>query len=112
MKNELKEWNTIADWFQAKSEISAYAFSDRQIVGETEKALKVRTAVAWGNGLHVVKEVWIPKSVCKRGLSESELGEYGAKPFECDMIIRSVEEGRDCFDFSKEYLSWCRSCCC
>lgn len=111
MTTDLKEWNTIADWFQAKSGISAYAFSDRQIVGETEKALKVRTAVAWGNGLSVVKEVWIPKSVCTRGLAESELGD-GAKPFECGMIIRSVEESRECFDFSREYLSWYRSCCC
>lgn len=112
MKNELKEWNTIPDWFQAKSGITAYAFSDRQIVVETEKALKVRTAVMWGNGLAVIKEVWIPKSVCTRGLSESELGEYGAQPFEYGMIIRSIEEGRDCFEFSKEYLSWCKSCCC
>lgn len=105
------EWNTVPDWFQAKSGLSAYAFNDKQIVGETEKALKVRTAVNWGNGLSIIKEVWIPKSVCKRGLHESELGEYGAKPFEYDMIARSIEDGRDCFEFSREYFRWVKSCC-
>lgn len=105
------EWNTVPDWFQAKSDLSAYAFNDKQIVGETEKALKVRTAVNWGNGLSIIKEVWIPKSVCKRGSHESDLGEYGAKPFEYDMIARSIEDGRDCFEFSREYLSWVKSCC-
>lgn len=104
-------WNTVPDWFQAKSALSAYAFNDKQIVGETEKALKVRTAVNWGPGLTIVKEVWIPKSVCKRGLHESDLGEYGAKPFEYDMIARSIDDGRDCFEFSREYLSWVKSCC-
>lgn len=104
-------WNTVPDWFQAKSGLSAYAFNDKQIVGETKKALKVRTAVNWGNGLSIIKEVWIPKSVCKRGLRESELGEYGAKPFEYEMIARSIDDGIDCFEFSREYLGWVKSCC-
>lgn len=105
------EWNTVPDWFQAKSGLSAYAFNDKQIVGETEKALKVRTAVNWGNGLSIIKEVWIPRSICKRGLHESELGEYGAKPFEYEMIARSIDDGTDCFEFSREYISWVKSCC-
>lgn len=110
-KKTICEWNTVPDWFQAKSDLSAYAFNDKQIVGETEKALKVRTAVNWGNGLSIIKEVWIPKSVCKRGLHESDLGEYGAKPFEYDMIARSIDDGIDCFEFSRDYLSWVKSCC-
>ena len=105
------EWNTVPDWFQAKSGLSAYAFNNKQIVGETEKALKVRTAVNWGNGLSIIKKVWIPKSVCKRGLHESELGEYGAKPFEYERIARSIDDGIDCFEFSREYFSWVKSCC-
>lgn len=103
-------WNTVPGWFQEKSGLSAYAFSDSQIVGETDKALKVRTAVMWGNGLSVIKEVWIPRSICKRGLNESDLGEYGAIPFEHKMIVKSIESGTDCFTFSREYLSWCASC--
>lgn len=106
-----RTWNLVPDWFQAKSGLSAYAFSDSRIVGETEKALKVRTAVNWGNGLSVIKEVWIPRSVCKRGLQESDLGEYGAVPFEHKMIIKSIDDGIDCFEFSREYLSWVKSCC-
>ena len=105
-------WNTIADWFCVKSSIDAYAFNDRQIVSETEKALKVRTAIKWGNGLSIVKEIWIPKSVCKRGLAKSDLGEYGAIPFECDAIIKSVEEGTNCYEFSKWYIGFMASCFC
>ena len=105
------EWNTVPDWFQAKSGLSAYAFNDKQIVGETEKALKVRTAVNWGNGLSIIKEVWIPRSICKRGLHESELGEYGAIPFEYETIARSIDDGIDCFEFSREYFSRVKSCC-
>ena len=104
-------WNTVPDWFQAKSGLSAYAFNDKQIVGETEKALKVRTAVNWGNGLSIIKEVWIPRSICKRGLRESDLGEYGAKPFEYDLIVRSIDNGTDCFEFSREYIGWVKACC-
>lgn len=104
-------WNTVPDWFQAKSCLSAYAFSDSQIVGETEKALRVRTAVNWGNGLSVIKEIWVPRSICKRGLRESDLGEYGAVPFEHKMIVKSIESGTDCFEFSREYLDWVKSCC-
>lgn len=102
------KWHTVADWFQAKASMAGYAFSDEQIVGSTEKALKIRTAVHWRNGISVCKEIWIPRSVVSDA-DEAALG-YGSKPFEHAMIVQSIRDGRDCFEFSREYAKWCASC--
>lgn len=87
----------IADWFFKKGTTSAQAFSSRQIVGGSEKAVKIRTSVQWG-GTDILKEIWLPRSVV-REVSAEEAADWMA--YDVDFIIRSIDA--DCFAASKKY---------
>lgn len=104
--NRSGNWYTITDWFCGKNSIEAYAFNKRQIVSETEKAFRARVAVKWGNGLSIIKDLWIPKSVC-HAANDDVQDKLGAVAYDNDRIIASVENGEDCFEFSKNY---CKDC--
>lgn len=105
-KAENDELLEMTDWFAGKNGFAGRAFSRKQIVSETEKAIKVRTAKYWGN-TQIIKEAWIPKSVCKPCTELEFIGANGDTrsklPLFHDFIVRTMSE--DCFEMSKKYMS-------
>lgn len=103
----MKDWNIICGWFFKKSDLSYYAFHNDQIVGETEKAVKVRCAVKWKNGVDVMKEVWLPKAAVSFGFVRPSIDSYGAvnpEHLEFMRLSKKVDAGEvDLFTASKEY---------
>lgn len=111
---EDSEFLEIAGWFSAKNGIAANVFSKRQIVSTSDKALKIRTAKIWGNGLQIVKEIWVPKSVVnpttRLTFTDDADGIHSRLPENWEWIVASMSE--DCFDFSQKYVkAMARSYC-
>lgn len=95
----------MADWFATKNGFAGRAFDRKQIVAETEKAIKVRTAKYWGN-TRIIKEAWIPKSVCTPCTDIEFIGANGDTrsklPLFHAFIVDTMME--DCFEMSKKYM--------
>lgn len=104
-KRDPNEWNTIKGWFCAKNDIPFYAFNSAQILEEREKALKVRLEVVWKPGVHVMKDLWIPKSVVTRNVPRPS--GYGAVSGEHNLFMefhKKINNGEiDKFEASKKF---------
>lgn len=106
-----EKFYSIAEWIRNQKGISALAFSSRQIVKSSDKAVCIRIACKWYSGLDIVKDVWVPKSqLTEIAKVQIDVAEFNMLSFDNDSIIESIENNENVFEFSQKYCKRCAAC--